>query len=314
MFGTCFFFLCPRIMVRKRAFTIWELLCVIAVLVLLISLLLPSLNRARSTASRVMCSANLRSLGTAGITYLSDNQGMFPDPMEWLYRKASVSEAHPAGCRWHDAEMGVQEKTVLETKAYQGEMWSYYSDGWILLCPLFREYSEDRGCENARHIPDLAIVPQFNYSMNGYLGTTREGGVLHESKVRNPNEVFFFAEENSWSVRPDHPKYPARNLKRPLSTQALGDSMLLIRRAPEAEDCFGTYHSVSRNKINEGSGNVLFVDGHAEMISAKEQMGEEDYRGKGLSRRGGNFRMAWADAAEPPGGWEDGEPIGGKRR
>jgi len=63
---------------RFRAFTLIELLVVIAIIALLISILLPSLSRARELSKRTVCSANLRGIGQAMYLYASDDPGVFP--------------------------------------------------------------------------------------------------------------------------------------------------------------------------------------------------------------------------------------------
>jgi prepilin-type N-terminal cleavage/methylation domain-containing protein/prepilin-type processing-associated H-X9-DG protein len=56
----------------QRAFTLVELLVVIAVLGILAGLLLPALGRAREAARRSSCLSNLRQIGTGWTVYLND--------------------------------------------------------------------------------------------------------------------------------------------------------------------------------------------------------------------------------------------------
>lgn len=61
-----------------RAFTLVELLAVIAIIALLVSLLLPALRKARLEAWKAMSLANVRSLGQAGAAYQNDQRGYLP--------------------------------------------------------------------------------------------------------------------------------------------------------------------------------------------------------------------------------------------
>lgn len=63
---------------RKKAFTLIELLVVVAIIALLISILLPSLSRARELAKRAVCASNLRGLGQAMVIYANDNTEQYP--------------------------------------------------------------------------------------------------------------------------------------------------------------------------------------------------------------------------------------------
>ena len=63
---------------RRAGFTLIELLVVVAIISLLISILLPSLTRAREQAKQVRCAANLRQIGVADLYYASDFNDYLP--------------------------------------------------------------------------------------------------------------------------------------------------------------------------------------------------------------------------------------------
>jgi prepilin-type N-terminal cleavage/methylation domain-containing protein len=62
----------------RSGFTLIELLVVVAIIALLISILLPSLNRARQQARNLVCQTNLRQQITGVLMYAQDDGGAFP--------------------------------------------------------------------------------------------------------------------------------------------------------------------------------------------------------------------------------------------
>jgi prepilin-type N-terminal cleavage/methylation domain-containing protein/prepilin-type processing-associated H-X9-DG protein len=63
---------------ERAAFTLIELLVVVAIIALLISILLPTLSRARAIAHMVRCSTNLHAIGRASHIYSLENDGYVP--------------------------------------------------------------------------------------------------------------------------------------------------------------------------------------------------------------------------------------------
>jgi prepilin-type N-terminal cleavage/methylation domain-containing protein/prepilin-type processing-associated H-X9-DG protein len=63
---------------RKRAFTLVELLVVTGIIAVLIAILLPSMQKAREAANTVACGANLRQIGMGMQMYVSDQRGCIP--------------------------------------------------------------------------------------------------------------------------------------------------------------------------------------------------------------------------------------------
>src|SRR6478672_6148189 len=59
----------------RPAFTLVELLIVLGIIILLVSILLPAINRAREQAKRVQCLSNLRQLTMAWLNYANEHKG-----------------------------------------------------------------------------------------------------------------------------------------------------------------------------------------------------------------------------------------------
>jgi prepilin-type processing-associated H-X9-DG protein/prepilin-type N-terminal cleavage/methylation domain-containing protein len=111
--------------VSKKAFTLVELLVVIATIALLLSILMPALAAARAQGEAVVCKSNIRQLVLANIGYSNENDGFCVpaasdmwDFMGGLYR-------------WH----GVRDSPDEPFDPLKGPLAEYLANGKVKECP-----------------------------------------------------------------------------------------------------------------------------------------------------------------------------------
>ncbi|MCD4826037.1 MAG: type II secretion system GspH family protein [Phycisphaerae bacterium] len=134
---------------KSKAFTLIELLVVIAIIALLVSILVPSLNRAKKIAKRVVCLGNVRGIGTSVHLYTNENNAKLPPTYGgqysyyWFY--------YPdGGCGFKN--IGLLAKVGLL---------DHQSDLWI--CPSMRSsvFMNSHGDTNHNNCVPGATVPNL---------------------------------------------------------------------------------------------------------------------------------------------------------
>ena len=265
-------------MCKEKGFTLIELLVVIAIIALLLSILTPALNKVKAQAQFIMCGNNLKQMGVAGFMYTTTNDGLFPFALDSI----CLQDGYPNfwACRWHDEEYNNENHPELA-----GLLWPYLENQSVVLCPTFVRLAKQAG---ARHPPDhdptIPIVPQYSYAQNVWLGPLSSdsgyqsmGAYQYEAPkvqdVRSPAKVFFYSEENMWTISTNTPpgEFDYIPHEYDWSHSTLNDNGLFSHWFGTAgtDDCFATYHKTSwatQETRDEGVANAVFADGHIETV------------------------------------------------
>ena len=115
---------------KRKGFTLVELLVVVSIIALLISILLPTLGRAKELTRQVMCSANLSGIGKAWKLYGAENDDQPPILPDINQNTADYAQALQFGRECTAAELGTgaQQNLCLLVKGN--------FVGWkMFLCP-----------------------------------------------------------------------------------------------------------------------------------------------------------------------------------
>lgn len=168
-------------MQKRPAFTLVELLVVIGIIALLVSILLPALNRARENARQVKCESNLRQIGLAMQLYANDNHDWFPftasrgaghHAEDWIWWESGLDLNQSALARF----IGGQKNGALDA---------------VLRCP-----SDD--LETHVHGADPYM---FSYTMNYYLGSDHFAATCAKrTEVIDPSDKILLVEENGRTI------------------------------------------------------------------------------------------------------------------
>jgi len=111
-------------MTLRRAFTLPELLTVLAIIAVLMAFLLSSAAAARKQAQQVTCLSNLRQVGACSLLYAQSNRG-YPFPPE-------ARTGQPQGQRLTELMFGKLNPPVYLCPADHDPAWShsYIANGW----------------------------------------------------------------------------------------------------------------------------------------------------------------------------------------
>ncbi len=283
-----------------------ELLVVIGIIALLISILLPSLSRARESANRIKCLSNLRQISMAMYMYTNENNGYFPGGSRNGYQMYNdyINWQQPSSL-WNTSS----GQTIYSPSGAQGLPTRYLDEGSIqkylggkhIPPPAFvpgsgSSVSIPQGSFNAAlwtcpsddpmsHTNILATRYLYSYTINyllesnadAYTDLTWMGGVAKMSRVRHPSDTILMVEEGSQTIDDGLLCLCANpgGVSGSSSPPVPGPDFLSVRhdrsaKQPDNPDSPGTLtgnDAVVGILNSRAKGNVSFCDGHADYVT-----------------------------------------------
>ncbi len=225
---------------RRRAFTLVELLVVIGIISLLISILLPSLNKARQHAKAVQCLSNLRNIGQAGLMYASNFKNTI------AFQGIGQETINGTGS-YNDYWFGSGFSIIPSNR--DSTLWGQYGVTQnIIVCPLVSETTTyQQAAANSASMPtSYGVGTPF----------TRVGGLagIRLNKIHMPTETVMMADISDPTTGNTNMASTALGFWDPLNVGLNTD--ITVPAKPNFHGRHG------------GLGGVLWFDGHATMEKA----------------------------------------------
>ena len=152
----------PPTPASSKGFTLVELLVVIGIIVILISVLLPTLARARESARIIQCASNLRTIAQAYIMYSNDNKGCFLPSVIW-----KTSEADPTFVDYWPHLLMARRYLPRQNMANVNGATAINS---VLICPsVQREIVQKDSLLDGIRCEDSTVIEPFKFGSTSHL-------------------------------------------------------------------------------------------------------------------------------------------------
>ncbi len=186
----------------RTAFTLVELLVVVSIIALLISILLPSLKKAREQTKTVVCLANLKGMSSGTLTYAAEYGGILPGPLhpavfrlqtvkdylEWGFSQSRIPYARGRQLTWKLHETMGQKGDGHDGKNVADD---------LSTCPTTMAYAPDSHFRQFIEAnPNRKGLFPFHYTLNHWgkdtatSDSTSSSGFTGNIRCTNPQYYF----------------------------------------------------------------------------------------------------------------------------
>lgn len=237
---------------RSRAFTLIELLTVIAIIGVLAAIIIGSVSKIRDAARRSTCVSNLRQIGAAFPLYAADNKGLYPAPRQATYPYpggASYTKANPppgvnpSGDNWQ-VEIS---RYILRDQNYIWDVKDIYGQANIAHCPTYDLFFNTGAKMSSQNNISTA---GYGMNLNMNVGGMNYGG-------------------GTWGLENTR-RFRAAAITNPSRTVLVGDSAEFFINVSTAWTTASNYldgYSNGAPKRHGSTANYLFGDGHVETLT-----------------------------------------------